>query len=147
MKGVVSLEYKRFGDQIIVKLAVGEGIMASMEALAEKENIRAATLTGIGAVDKVDLAFFQLSTKTYDNHQLEEEFEVLSLNGSLTLNDGKRHPHLHIVLGRSDLSVLGGHLNEAYTSVTMEIYVTVLDGAIERSQDETVGLKLMDFDK
>lgn len=141
------MEYKRFGDQIIVKLAVGEGIMASMEALAEKENIRAATLTGIGAVDKVDLAFFQLSTKTYDNHQLEEEFEVLSLNGSLTLSDGKRHPHLHIVLGRSDLSVLGGHLNEAYTSVTMEFYVTVLDGAIERSQDETVGLKLMDFDK
>lgn len=141
------MEYKRFAEQIIVKLAIGEGIMASIVALAEKEDIQAATITGIGAVDKVDMAFFHLSTRDYENHQLEEEFEVLSLTGSLTLNDGEHHPHLHIILGRSDLSVIGGHLNEAYTSVTMEIYVTVLEGTIERSQDEAVGLKLMDFDK
>lgn len=141
------MEYKRFKNQIIVKLAVGEGIMANMLALAEQEAIQAATLTGIGAVDKVDLAFYHLSTRDYEHHLLEEEFEVLSLTGSLTLNDGKHHPHIHIVLGRSDLSVIGGHLNEAYTSVTMEIYITVIEGSIERSQDDTVGLKLMDFDK
>lgn len=146
------MEYNRFGEQIIVKLAVGEKIMASMEALAEKGTIQAATITGIGAVDKVDLAFFHLNTRDYEKHQLEEEFEVLSLTGSLTLNDGKYHPPLHIVLGRSDLSTIGGHLNEAYTSVTMESYATVLngtmlDGTIERSQDEAVGLRLMDFDK
>lgn len=141
------MDYKRFKDKIIVKLAVGEGIMASLLALAKQEAIEAATLTGIGAVDKVDLAFYHLSNRDYENQLLEEEFEVLSLTGSLTLNDGKHHPHVHIVLGRSDLSVIGGHLNEAYTSVTMEIFITVLDGSIERSLDDTVGLKLMDFDK
>lgn len=141
------MEYKRFDQQIIVKLAVGEGIMASLVTLAEKEHIKAAIISGIGAVDKAELAFFHLNTRDYENHILEEEFEVLSLDGSLTMNDGKHHPHLHIILGRSDLSTIGGHLNEAYTSVTMEIYVTVLDGSIDRTLDEDIRLKLMDFDK
>ena len=103
-------------------------------------------MTGLGAVDRVDLAFYHLNTQNYENHQIEEGFEVLSLMGNLTMNQGKYHPHLHIVLGRKDLSTIGGHLNEAYTSVTMEITVTILEGAIERSLDETVGLDLMNLD-
>lgn len=144
---VFQLEYKRFDQQIIVKLAVGEGIMASLVTLAAKENIKAAVVSGIGAVDKAELAFYHLKTRDYEHHILEEEFEVLSLDGSLTMNDGKHYPHLHIILGRSDLSTIGGHLIEAYTSVTMEIYVTVLDGSIERTLDTDIRLKLMDFDK
>ena len=140
------MNYLRLGQKIVMKLAIGEGIKENLISLAEKEDIRAAEVTGLGAVDRVDLAFYHLNTQNYENHQIEEGFEVLSLMGNLTMNQGKYHPHLHIVLGRKDLSTIGGHLNEAYTSVTMEITVTILEGAIERSLDETVSLDLMNLD-
>lgn len=119
--------------------------MASLIKIAEQEDIQAAEVSGIGAVDRANLAFFQLETKDYDNQQFDEPFEVLSLIGNLSRNKDKYHPHVHIILGRDDYSTIGGHLNEAYTSVTMEIVLNVVDGIIERQQDEAVGLDLMDL--
>lgn len=144
-KGGVWMKYQRFGDKVVMTLAIGDEIMASLATLAEQETINAAEVTGIGAVDKVNLAFYRLATKDYEYIHLEEEFEVLSIVGNLTLNQGKFHPHLHIVLGREDLSAIGGHLVEAYTSVTMEIVVNIINGTIERQPDAEVKLDLMDL--
>lgn len=139
------MKYKRFGDKVVAKLDVGDEVMASLIKIAEQEDIQAAEVSGIGAVDRANLAFFQLETKDYDNQQFDEPFEVLSLIGNLSRNKDKYHPHVHIILGRDDYSTIGGHLNEAYTSVTMEIVLNVVDGIIERQQDEAVGLDLMDL--
>lgn len=57
------MNYQRFGQKVVMKLAIGEGIKESLISLAEKENIRAAEVTGIGAVDRVDLAFYHLKLK------------------------------------------------------------------------------------
>lgn len=145
MKGGISVKYKRFGDQLVVKLDVGDEVVASLVEIAEQEDIQAAEISGIGAVDHVKLAFFQLETKDYAYQQFDEAFEVLSLIGNFTRNKDKYHPHVHIVLGRDDFSTIGGHLNEAYTSVTMEIVLNVVEGIIERQPDEVIGLDLIDF--
>lgn len=70
---------------------------------------------------------------------------MLSILGTLTRNQGKFHPHLHIILGREDLSAIGGHLVAAYTSVTMEIVINIINGKIERQPDAEVQLDLMDL--
>lgn len=51
------MKYQRFGDKIVVKLGVGDEIMSSIASLAEQENVNAAEVAGIGAVDNVKLAF------------------------------------------------------------------------------------------
>lgn len=139
------MNYQRFGDKIVVKLGIGDEIMSNLASVAEKEKINAAEVTGIGAVDKVTLAFYKLATKDYEYIDLEEEFEVLSMLGNLTRNQGKFHPHIHIILGREDLSAIGGHLVEAFTSVTMEIVINVINGRIDRQPVEEVQLDLMDL--
>ena len=57
------MNYLRLGQKIVMKLAIGEGIKENLISLAEKEDIRAAEVTGLGAVDRVDLAFYHLKLK------------------------------------------------------------------------------------
>ena len=44
-----------------------------------------------------------------------------------------------------DGSVVGGHLNSATVSATCEMFITVLDGTVERRRDDEVGLNLFEF--
>ena len=41
--------------------------------------------------------------------------------------------------------VVGGHLNRAEVSATCEMVVSVLDGRVDRSFSEEIGLNLMEF--
>ena len=45
------MDYRKHGDTYIVRLGVGDEICASMTALAEKEKIALAEVSGIGAVN------------------------------------------------------------------------------------------------
>lgn len=139
------MDYKRFGEKIVARLEVGDEIMESLRKISERENIRAAQVTGLGAVDRVDLAFYKLAVKEYSHQVFEEEFELLSMVGNLTINEGKFHPHIHVVLGKDDFTTLGGHLNSANVSVTVEIIINVIDGEITRLYNDQVGLNTIDI--
>ena len=45
------MKYRYYGDRLLVRLDRGEEVMASLLSLAEKENIRLASVQGIGAAD------------------------------------------------------------------------------------------------
>lgn len=43
--------------------------------------------------------------------------------------------------------VFGGHLNKAVISATCEMVITVINGNVDRSFSDSVGLNLFDFNK
>lgn len=43
--------------------------------------------------------------------------------------------------------VFGGHLNKAVISATCEMVITVINGSVDRSFSDSVGLNLFDFNK
>ena len=138
------MEYQRFGDRYQVRLESGERVVASLTRLAEQESIGYASVTGLGAVRSVAVAYFNVQTREYETHQLEEQLEVTSLIGNFTLKDGRPFLHAHVNLGRRDLSTLGGHLMEAVAHSTLEVWLVREQGAaVQRLPDDESGLSLM----
>jgi predicted DNA-binding protein with PD1-like motif len=74
---------------------------------------------------------------------VNEHVEILSGQGNVSLKDGKPFVHLHLVLGRSDGSCLGGHAAAGCKIFACEAAILALDGpALVREPDEATGLAL-----
>ena len=139
------MEYRRFGQTIIVRLDVGEEVMERLTHLAEKEKIALGVVNGLGAAGSVTAGAFNAGAKVYTSHEFQGDYEIVSLTGTITTAEGKPYIHLHVALGDEGGHLLGGHLNRAVISATGEIVITVLEGAVDRRFSEKTGLYLMEF--
>lgn len=130
---------------ILIKLARGEELISTLTALCEERQIRNAIFQGIGAVENVEIGYYDLSKKEYFFTKDEAVFEVAAMQGNVALVDGKPFIHAHAVLSRCDesLQCIGAHIKSAQVAVTLEIFMTVLDSSIERKLDHNIGLKLL----
>jgi uncharacterized protein len=137
------MRFQRFGSRLQVRLESGDPVMDSLLRLLQSENIGYAAVTGLGAVRRVRLSYWNGDTRTYETHDVEEQLEVVSLIGNATINDGQPFLHLHISLGRRDLSVFGGHFNDAVAHPTLEVWLQPEAGAVHRARDEASGLAVM----
>lgn len=141
----VVMKYKRFGEDIAVRLEVGEEILASLAELAEREGVTFAEVGGIGAVDEFVVSVYDVDAKKYYDNTFREPLEIVSLAGTVTERDGKPYLHLHASAGRTDGSVVGGHLRRAVVSATCEIVVHTVYGRVPRFFDKATGLNLMEL--
>lgn len=142
------MDYRRFGDVLVVRLDRGEEIVSTLANLAKRENITLANVQGIGACDQVKYSLYNVAERSYSPNELNEELELTSLNGNMSMMDGDYYGHFHATFGRADGSVVGGHLNEAVISGTGEIFIHMISGEVERTKDEAeTGLNLFDFNK
>lgn len=130
---------------LIVKLERGEELVASLTALCAERGIQSAIFQGIGAVERVQIGYYDLGKKEYFFSHEDGVFEVAAMQGNVALVDGKPFIHAHAVLSRCDesLACIGAHIKEAYVAVTLEIFMTVLDAPVERAMDDDIGLKLL----
>jgi predicted DNA-binding protein with PD1-like motif len=118
----------------------GDEAMAELVAFAAREGIGAATVQGIGAVSSAVMAFYLRETFEYDLHPIDEQVEVLSLLGNITLLDGEPRLHLHGTFGYPDGSVRGGHVMELRVWPTLEFFVDAVPFDLPREFDEACGL-------
>lgn len=140
------MDYKVYeGGLIALRLDPGDEICESILALAEKESIQAATVTGLGAADDVVIGIMDTKAKKYNDIALKEPFEVTSLIGNLSRKDGAPYLHAHINLGNTEGRVFGGHLQSAVISVTAEIFIRPIKGTIDRTFNDTIGVNQMIF--
>jgi len=127
----------------ILRLATGEQVMASILAFAAERGIEGAEVRAIGAVDQASVGYFLREEKRYDVKEFDGNMEVVSLLGNLARTDAGMFVHAHIALGRSDFSLVGGHLVEATVSVTMEVFLRPVRAGLERDLDPRFNLKLL----
>ena len=57
------MEYKRIENKIVFRLEMGEGLMESTQRIATAENVKLASINGIGACSKIEMGYFDLSIK------------------------------------------------------------------------------------
>lgn len=139
------MEYRRFGETYVVRLDPGEEILTQIAALAEKEQIRLAEVSGLGALKELCVCVFDVAEKVFYDNSYAEALELLSLSGTITEKDGTPYLHIHAAAGDRTGRAVGGHLKRAVVSATAEIVVRVLEGSVGRRFDEAIGLNLFDF--
>lgn len=127
--------------------AKGDEAMSGLTDFAMKYGVTDAHFTGIGASSGGKLGWLDLPHKVYRAIPVNEQVEVLSLIGDVASFNGKPAVHAHLVLGKPDGSTIGGHLWELHVNPTLEVFVTVNATQLNKSPDDTSGLKLIDPSK
>ncbi len=141
------MEYRRFGQQLVVRIDRGEELMTELRTLCGRERIRLAAVSGLGAADYVDMGLYDVEKQEYQGITLEQPLEITSLIGSVTEEDGKPYLHLHINVADASGRAYGGHLRECRIGGTCELFLTEAAGHVSRRADwfSGTGLKLYDF--
>ena len=129
-----------------VILEPGEELVECLTRFARENRLGASQVSAIGAFSRAVLGFFDFSTRKYKRIPVEEQAELLSLLGDISLQGEEPKLHVHATLGRSDGSTRGGHLLEAIVNPTLEAIVTETPAYLCRSHDERSGLALIDID-
>ncbi len=140
------MEYKRFGDTIVLRIDRGEEICEQLKNMALKERIRLAEISALGAVNDFTVGVFRTGEKKYYANRFTGDHEIVSLTGTISTMNGAYYAHLHMSAGNDKGEVFGGHLNSARVSATCEMVVRVIDGSVERAFNEDVGLNLFSFE-
>jgi len=135
---------RRDGDHDTWLLAfdIGDRVMETLEEWARERGIEGAHFHALGAFRRATLAWYDLEEQQYEEHDIDEQLEVCSLVGNVSVHQGKTKIHAHAVLGRRDVSTVGGHLIEAEVRPTLELTLTTFR-RVERGMVEEVGLPLL----
>ena len=131
----------------VLVLGRGENVLETLTDFCAKENITAATLSGIGAVERVKIGYYDLAKREYFFRDEPGVFEVASMQGNVALVEGKPFIHAHAVLSRCDLTLecIGAHIKEAFVAVTLEIVLIPIAMQVSRKLNDDIGLKLLDL--
>jgi predicted DNA-binding protein with PD1-like motif len=129
-----------------VVLDTGEEAKDALTSWASASHVSAAQLTAIGAFVSATLGWYDLEAKTYRDIDVNEQVEVLTLAGDVSLSpDGSTFLHMHAVCGRRDGSTVGGHVQRAVVRPTLEVVVTEVPQRLRRRHDSESGLALLEL--
>ena len=140
-----TIEYRRFGDKIVVRIDRGEEILDQVKELARRENITLASVTALGATNDFTVGVYKVEEQRYYANEFRGNFEIVSLTGTINTMDGAFYTHLHMSAGNDKGQVFGGHLNRAVVSATCEMVVEIIPGTVDRAHDPDTGLNLFAF--
>ena len=139
------MDYTRFGDTVVVRLDKGDEITETLKAVAAKEKITCGSITGIGATDAFSVGVFDLTKKKYNVFEYTQNHEINALTGNLTTMNGGTYLHVHITCTDQAGKVVGGHLLKGVISLTGEIFITVVNGIVDRTHDDALGINRLSF--
>jgi uncharacterized protein len=142
------------GRRYLLVLERGDELMAEVKSFAERERLRTAEFTGIGAVSSARLAAFDPETREYVDIPDPGQTELVSLNGRITLPKdadptdppAERQLHVHCVLSREDGSAVAGHVFELVVRPTCEVVVNESAEHVARREDPDSGLPVISLD-
>ncbi len=124
--GMKVTDLGKAGRTYRVNFTRGDEIMSGLTEFAEKNHIKNAHFTAIGAINKGLFGWTDLDRGLAQKKiEINEEAEIVSLLGSIsTDSQGRATVHGHGSVALMDGSVKGGHLVEAHVSIIAEIFVT-----------------------
>ncbi len=121
----------------------GDEVIAVLRRFAQENKIEGGWFHAVGALECATIAWWSWVAKEYENRQVEEQLEVLSLAGTIGLEGGKSRIHAHVSLGRRDGIAVGGHLVSGVVRPTLEMVVVDFRATLQRSRDQQTGLALI----
>jgi predicted DNA-binding protein with PD1-like motif len=130
----------------VLVLDAGEEAFAAINDFAARSGLSAASLTALGAFERVTVGWFDVAKKSYKRIEIASQCEALSLVGDIAVgDDGKPSLHMHAVVGLSDGHTRGGHFLEGIVRPTLEVTINETPAHMRRRKRPELGLALIDL--
>lgn len=128
----------------LLRLENDQELLSELTRYCEKKGITSAIILGIiGSVEKVKFGTAPKDgTWGWDFDEYEGHLSILSAQGSLSVYEGEKMFHIHMcaIDPLKPGQLIGGHLEEAITWATVEIYIGELNYQLERDMNPESGL-------
>jgi predicted DNA-binding protein with PD1-like motif len=139
------MTFQKINNQVfLIRLNRGEKIIACLKNFCIKNKIYGGFFYGIGAVDEVELAHYDVSQKKYSSEKFNLPLELTSLLGNVGFFKKELIIHAHATLANKKMQSFGGHLVEGKISGTGEIFFTKTK-KLNKILDGETGLKVFSF--
>lgn len=133
----------RPGPVHLLRIPTGHDLLGHLEEFVTNNNIQAAWLSYLGAVQTAALRYYDQNEREYCDFHIHQHLEVLSGTGNVSLLDGKPFIHTHAVFADASGRAFGGHVNHGCEVWALEVKIEEFEGeAPIRVFDEETGLSL-----
>lgn len=132
------------GKAALVRLMPGDDLLKGLNEAAAELGYDAGTVSIVGAVQNLVVAYFDQDKKEYRPFlRFDEPMEISGGTGNVSLKDGAPFVHVHVNGSDPQGRSVGGHLMDGTTVYMIEAYFRVLEGeAPVRELDADVGLSV-----
>ena len=100
-------------------------------------------MTAVGGFTSATLGYFDHEKRDIMPISVDEQVEVLTLQGDIADNGGTPALHVHAVLGHRDGTTVGGHLIRGEVWPTLEVIITEVGATLTKAVDPETGLALL----
>ena len=124
----------------------GEDFFPTLGRFCEENEVHWGQFQAIGALEDVEIGYYDLPSRAYVFRSEDGPFEVASMDGNISEMEGEEPViHAHAVLSRCDetLECIGGHLRSARVALTLELCLWQVTQPLIRGRDEETGLNLI----
>ncbi len=135
------MQSKEEQNIIIVRLFPGDDLFKSLGEVCRKHKVMTAIiLSTVGQLKEFTLGYF--NGKEYRYQDFSETHELLGISGiiSWSVEDKEYKFHMHVMAGREDKQVIGGHLFKGIIEGTGEIVLQKTSIEVIRRKDPGTGL-------
>lgn len=152
------MEYRRFENKIVARIDSGEELVQKLCAIAERENIRFATVTGWGASRDVSLTYYDTKKACeYGNVYNRIDQELTNISGAVVRAEGETRTELRAVIGNPSYDrparmstvrfgfAVGGRLKSAVISTTCTVILEIIDLNVHMTRPPELGYDVMEF--
>ena len=139
------MNYKKIDDKIYISVDKGEFINQKLLEVSEKESLTSGWISGLGAISDVEIAYYDIDEKVYVKKVYEEDYELLTLTGNVSLLDNKPFIHTHVCFSDTKFKAYGGHLFDAKVIAACELLILVSNYKLHRNLNCNIGLSLWDI--
>lgn len=144
------MDYRNYGGTCYVRIDKGEDIIRQLMEVCRREQAASAVYSGIGGCDQAEIRIFIPEEGRFESRQLKGMLELVSLNGSLNLDEhGNYEHHTHGIFAYKkgeENCTAGGHITAVRVLYTAEIELRpVKGGTITRAFNPETGTRFWNF--
>lgn len=116
---------------MVLRFDKGEDFMETLSDWLIVNKVQsAAILCGIGMLSDMEIGRYD--GKEYARRTEPESCEILSLQGSVSMKEGKPFVHLHVSFADHNFNAVGGHLFGGTVSMTIELVMAPFSPGLVR---------------
>tara|TARA_Y100000996_G_scaffold325679_1_gene261739 strand:+ start:29 stop:457 length:429 start_codon:yes stop_codon:yes gene_type:complete len=130
------------GAKYYISLNRDEYINESLLKICNDENIQSGWISGVGAIYDIEVGYYDVYKQDYLRKTFDDDYELLSLSGNLTIKEGNKFIHTHIAFSGTDFKAYGGHLFDAKIAAAGEFMIDSGKININRKYNSEIGLHL-----